>query len=303
MPIQNEIWKPEIIEGIYKDNAFLMRAYNADEYVVGGSAVHIPQAGGGSAVQRNRSVYPATATRRTDTDIIYTLHEYTTDPRHIPNRDTVELSYEKRQSIIREETAFIKERVAEDFIYDWAFNVPVANVILTTGATSATAVPTGGTGTRKILTEADFRRARTMLGNHSVGKAGRVAVITEEMLDQLQSDNNLKYAFQQVIDLKEGSVGRLYGFDIYTRATVGSQTTGGTAGVPKLPEAAAAATDDAFALFYQEDCVERALGDVRMFERLDDPLYYGDIYSFLVRARGRNRRADNKGIVKVVAAP
>jgi hypothetical protein len=303
MAVQVELWKPEIIQGLYKDNEFLMRASNADEYVLAGKVVHIPQAGAPASAQRNRTSYPATAVRRTDTDIVYTLDEYTSDPTHIPNADTVELSYDKRASVIRENIANIKDMIANDFLYNWALNVPAAKTLLTTGAPSVSAIPSGATGSRKIMTEADFRRARTVLGNDNVSKTGRVAVITEEMLDQLQSDNNLKYAFQQVINLKEGSVGRLYGFDIYVRSTVGTQTTGGTSGVLKLPEAAVAGTDDAFGLFYQEDCVERALGEVTLFDDLSNPLYYGDLYSFLIRAKGRNRRADNKGIVKLVAAP
>ena len=38
-----------------------------------------------------------------------------------------------------------------------------------------------------------------------------------------------------------------------------------------------------------------------MFEKLDDPTYYGDIYSFLVRAGGRSRRPNHKGIVVLAA--
>ena len=40
--------------------------------------------------------------------------------------------------------------------------------------------------------------------------------------------------------------------------------------------------------------VERALGAVKMFERLNDPTMYGDIYSFLVMLGGRVRRAEQR---------
>jgi hypothetical protein len=301
MAIQNEMWKPEIIEGLYKSNEFLLRSYNADEYVVGGRVVHIPQAAAAPAITRNRSSYPATAVVRADTDITYTLDEYTTAPTHIPNADTVELSYDKRSSIIRENMGTIKEYVANDFITNWAAAVPAGNTILATGAVTVGAnLAPGATGSRRIITEADIRKARVALGNMSVPNEGRVMVITEEMLDQLMSIDALRFAFQQTVNLKEGSIGRLYSFDVYVRSTVGAQTTGGTTGVPKFQDAATAATDDVFALFYHEDCVERALGEVKMFEQMDNPLYYGDLYSFLIRAKGRNRRSDNKGIVKLV---
>ena len=37
-----------------------------------------------------------------------------------------------------------------------------------------------------------------------------------------------------------------------------------------------------------------------MFDSVSNPTYYGDIYSFLVRAGGSKRRNDNKGIIALV---
>jgi hypothetical protein len=54
------------------------------------------------------------------------------------------------------------------------------------------------------------------------------------------------------------------------------------------------------ALAWHEQSVVRALGEVRAFENEGDPTWYGDIYSFLVRAGGRIRRADEKGVVALL---
>ena len=37
-----------------------------------------------------------------------------------------------------------------------------------------------------------------------------------------------------------------------------------------------------------------------MFDNEDDPTYYGDIYSFLVRAGGRIMRNDNAGVLSII---
>jgi len=64
----------------------------------------------------------------------------------------------------------------------------------------------------------------------------------------------------------------------------------------------AAATELAAGLAWQQQCVSRALGEVKMFDKLDDPTYYGDIYSFLMRVGGARRRYDKKGVAVIVEA-
>lgn len=301
MAVNVEMWKPDIIEELYKDNEFLRYAYNADSYVIGGSVVHIPNSGGASGAQRNRATLPATIVTRSDVDVVYPLDEYTSDPTRIDNADTVELSYDKRSSIIRENTAYLKEFAADSLLYSWAKDLGASQKILTTGA-DALASAEGATGNRKMLTEADVRKAKIMLDKQNVPKAGRYMILESNMMDHLMSDDSLKYAFQKVVDLPEGVVTKLYGFHLLERSSVIRQSTGGTTGTPKLPETASAVTDDAAAIFYQRDAVERALGTVTMFDNPGRAEYYGDIMSFLVRMGGRIRRNDKNGVGLIVAA-
>lgn len=299
MAVNKEMWRPDIIESLFKSNPFLNRAFNADEYVVGGSIVHIPQAGAPSTVVRNRTTVPATAVKRTDTDVTYTLDEYTTDPRLITDIDKKELSYDKRTSVIREDMGALMEVAGDNMLYRWAQNIPAGNKIATTGALAAATAP-GATGNRKIITEADIRSAQTALNKQNLPAEDRVMVLTADMLNQLMADNNLKYAFQQVINLKEGAVGRLYGFDLYVRSSVLRETT---AAAVKLPEAANAIDDNEGALFYHTSAVERALGNIDIFDNPNRAEFYGDLISFLLRLGGRNRRSDNKGVGYIASRP
>ena len=299
MAVNKELWRPDIIEALFKSNLWMNRSFNADEYVVGARIVHIPQAGAPSNVERNRVNLPAPIVKRGDTDITYVLDEYTSDPRLITDIDKKELSYDKRQSIIRDDTGMMMQVAGDNMLYNWAKNVTAGNKIVTTGA-AATGTAPGATGNRKIVTEADIRNAQTLMNKLNVPKEGRVMILPSEFLNQLMSDNNLKYAFQQVVNLREGSVGRLWGFDLYERSTVLVETTGASI---KLPEAASATDDNECALFYHENLVERALGEVSMFDNPGQAEYYGDIVSFLVRLGGRNRRADNVGVGLICARP
>lgn len=299
MAVNVEMWRPDIIESLFKANPHIRHAFDADEYVVGGSIVHIPQAGTPGNVERNRTILPAPIVKRADTDLTYVLDEYTTDPKLITDIDKKELSYDKRQSVISEEAGNLIEFVGNDLLYKWAVNVPAANKILSTGSTAAATAP-GATGNRKIVTEADIRKAKILLDKQNVPIDGRYLCLTPDALDHLMSDNNLKYAFQQVVDLPEGTIGRLYGFNLLQRSSVIVQSDGGTSGTVKLPEAATATTDDVACLFWQQNMVERAMGTVEIFDNPRQAPYFGDLVSFLVRMGGRNRRADNKGVGLIV---
>ncbi len=65
MAIQKEIWITDVVENLYRRNPFMNLAKNADEYVLMGKVVHIPNAGTQSNATRNRSSLPATVQTRT----------------------------------------------------------------------------------------------------------------------------------------------------------------------------------------------------------------------------------------------
>ena len=69
---------------------------------------------------------------------------------------------------------------------------------------------------------------------------------------------------------------------------------------PKRWGESGAATDLAAALAWHDQSVCRALGEVKAFEQEKAPDYYGDVYSFLVRAGGSIMRGDNAGVMALV---
>jgi hypothetical protein len=300
--VEVEIWAQYIIDRLWKDNQFLTRAFSDDDKVLAGKIVHIPQPGAKPTVVKNRNVFPATAVRRTDTDILYSLDEYSTDPTHIQDAEKVELSYDKINSVYGDHAGQISEDVAGSAIVKWLDAIPQTNIIRTSGANTSELL-TGLTGTRKVMVHTDIRKMQKQFNKWNIGADARTALLSPDMLDQLlESLSNTQYRdFSAYMDAKEGVVGRLYGFDILQRSevAVAAEAVPGTCTINAYGTANAAANHDV-AMFWHKDAVARALGEVKFFENVDRAEYFGDVYSALLRFGGRRRRADNYGVGAIV---
>ena len=213
---------------------------------------------------------------------------------HIPHADTVELSYDKRESVLRQDKLKLLDEVANAFITSW---LPTAatSIIKTTGE-AVTAHAPSATGLRKAFCKADVLAAMTKFNAANIPQEGRYLLLDAQMYSQLLKDltQSESMAFLASADAQSGVVGKLYSFNVMLRSTVAAVTTAGAL----VTEAAA--TDCCAALAWHEQSVCRALGEVKMFDNEDDPTYYGDIYSFLVRAGGRIMRNDNAGVLSII---
>lgn len=296
MAIQKEIWMNSIIEGLFADNSFLSKAFSADEFVNAGKTVHIPNAGVASGVVKNRSSFPATVSQRTDVDLTFNLDNYSTNPIKIDLAETVELSYNKRESVLRQDRATLHNAISEGVLYEW-FPL-IANAIRTTGGAVAAHTPSA-TGNRKAFTKDDVKKAMTTFNKQDIPAEGRYMLVDADMYDQLIGSMTTQeaMAFHAQVDVANGVVGKLYGFNIMMRSRVGVYATAGT---KKLWSTAGAATDNAAALAWHTNSICRALGEVVARESLNDPLYYGDIYAFEVRCGGRAMRNNVEGLLAIV---
>jgi len=302
MAIQREIWTQDIVENLFKDNAFAKRAFNEDQYVIGGKVVHIPVAGQPSAVNKNVTNFPVNAVKRTDADITYALDTYYTVPRHVERIERYELSYDKRQSVLGEDQAAITDSAIDGMLFRWAPGA--ANVILTTGAATA-ATASGATGNRKAFGKDVFGKIKLRWDKANIKGGSRIALLTadhhQQLLDSFSDVE--KTNFNNLADAKRGVVGMYLGVEIMMRSTVQRYRKVATVWTAVDEQDAAFGASDqtgdsATSLFYHDMSVSRALGTVEMFDRENDPTYYGDVYSFILRMGGRIRRA--AGVYAVV---
>lgn len=308
--IGKETWQTYIVEKLRKKNPHLAFASDESLAVLGGSVVHIPQAGNSPTVVKNRSTYPATAVQRGDGIVTYALDVYTTDPTHVTWSEINEISYEKTDSVLADHVDTLAEAVGDNMLYNWCMGkktsagvlvddaLPTANVVRTSGA-AVLSYESGQTGNRKKLHYSDVQRMQAMMNKQKVAKEGRYLMLEsymyQEFIESLSA--NQMAAFQQSADLKNGTVGMFAGFNILERSTVLKFTSELAV---KLPDEAMAATDHLAGLAWQTASVAKALGETKPFQNMDDALYFGDIFSALVKMGGRCRRADWKGVLAIV---
>lgn len=299
MPIQQEIWVNTIKENLYKNIQFVRLSTNHDQYVLAGKVVHIPNAGAKPTVVKNRTSFPATAVKRTDGDLTYNLDVFTTTPDHIEDADKVELSYDKIMSVLSGHLESLREGVSDEILYLWAKDLPTTNMLSTTGEAVASHLD-GTTGNKKLFTLKDLKKSQTAMNKQNIPKGNRYALFDSEMLGQLQDDPDLKKRdYAQELDMKNGVITRLFGFDVIERSDVIRLTNDDIL----APEVVNANDSNAGVLCWHTGSVAAALGEVQFFERLNDPQYYGDVYSALLRSGGRRTRTDNKGVIIIRQSP
>ena len=301
MAIQREIWQDHIEGNLFKNNEFLLASTDAGQYVLQGSVVHIPQAGAVANVVKNRSSLPGTVVQRADTDITYSLDEYTTDPILIPYAETIELSYNKRESVLSEYESSLKQTIADNILVAWSPSA-AASLLRTTGGALASHL-TGTTGNRKAFLSKDLKAAQLQLNKQNVPMENRYALMSADMFQQMTDDLSVtEYRdFSAAYNVKDGILGRLFGFNIMMRSNVVTYTND-TTPVVNAYGATPATTDNDAVICWQTDALERAVGAIKFFEKIDDPTYYGNVYSVSVRMGGRLRRSDTKGVVAIIQA-
>ena len=301
MALNISIWQTTLVENFYPDNGFASKSVD-DSAFVSAHKVIIPNAGAPSKVQKNRTVKPASVNQRTDNDLEYEIDELTTDPIYIPNIDTVELSYDKRTSIISNDRAQLQNAAHENLLERWGKGVPASNVLLTSGTTERDAhTSETATGKRKRITKNDLLAIMTRMDADNVPEEGRYLLLDAHMYADLLADlsESDKWMFQNSADVQRGVLGNLWGLNIMKRSKV-LRVKNDKALLPWGEDAVAG--ELAAALAWHDKSVSRALGEVKMFDSTNNPLYYGDIYSFLLRTGGSVRRYDKKGIYLLAEA-
>lgn len=297
MAVQVEMWEADIVEKIYAANPHLTLCVNADQYVLQGKVVHIPQAGQAPGVKKNRTNLPANVTRRQDLDITYAIDEYTSDPVLIANADECELSYDKRGSVMEDSQLVLNENVGICTLKNWAPSKP-ERIIKTSGEAVAAHLK-GATGERRKFIPKDLKAAQKQFNKDGMPTTERYCMMDADMEGQFTDAlTETQYRdFSRAYDEKNGIIGKLYGFTIISRSFVLAYN--GSVAVEPTPENGVA-PDCAAVLCWHRNSVENAKGTVKFFENENDPTYYGSIYSALVRMGGRIRREDQKGVVAIV---
>lgn len=299
MALQTEVWVQDIQETLFYENEFIRLAVDHSSYVTN-KTVHVPQSGGKPNVEKNRSENVATIQRRTDTELTYDLDNYTTDPFLVKNVEDLQISYDKRQSVLGQHIATLRDVVATETLQKWAVDGSTSHVIRTSGADTAMLPSSTATGKRLLLTYQDIAKAAALMDIDKVPTEGRFLVIPTAMFYGLFSDKDL-VAQQSRIGadmIASGVVAKLFNFNIITRGSVVRYTN---AAANNLRDSSAndAATDCAGAIAFSRYAVSQALGEIMVYMNEGDAQSYGDIMSAEVNHAAHYLRANNFGKVSI----
>lgn len=307
MALIPEIWSKDIQDNLFQDNAFMNRVRNFSEWV-SFKTVHVPQAAAGPNVVKDRSVLPGTISGRTDTELTFNLNSFTSDPIVLRNLDEVQLSYNKRSSILFNIVETLRFVISTHSLYAWAPS-GASRIVRTTGTAVATNLPhSTATGTRKMITLADIAAAKKKLDEDNVPSSGRILLVNAGMynIDILGISNIIQADQFGSPNLPAGVVARVMGFDIMQRSDVLVYDNTGTPVIKTIDGngalTAAATSDNGAALAFHPNYLAHAVGAITPFYNENVAEYYGSIFSAEVLHGASKLRTDQKGVVAIVQA-
>lgn len=284
-----------IKEQLFARAGFVLNSTSHDAFV-NDDKVRIPQAGTIPSVEEDRSSYPIAVTTRTDDQKEYDLIEFSLGALRVPEKDMVELSYDKVASIIKQHSDKLNDRIALRALFNWAQSTPS---VATTGSATANIAPPSGTGNRNRLALDDIAQAAAKLDEDDVPREGRYmmipAVVYWDFIANV--DKLLSKDYTDRANLPDGVVAKIFDFNIITRSYT---TVYNGSDALKAVGAAAAATDQWGIVGWQMDEVARALGAIKVYSDIDDPVYQGNLYSATVRFNAVPMRNDDTGIVTIL---
>ena len=295
MAIQQELWIEDIQEVLFSgSNAFLTKSTSHDAFVEN-KTVHVPQSGAMPAAQKNRNVVPAVVTERVDTTLDYNLDEYTTDPILLRDIDEIQSSYAKRQSIMRQHINILNDRMAEEGAFQWSSDT-AANQVRTTGSLVGDNLAPGATGTRKRLTVVDIKNLAKLMDEQNVPDDGRFLLLPAAMYYEIFTINDLiKSDIAGALTLPDAVANKILGFNVIKRSATVIYDNAGTP-QRKAVGGASATSDNFGGLAWHQDFVANAMGTIKIFDKYNDPLMYGDVFSAMILQRSTKLRTDEAGI-------
>jgi hypothetical protein len=306
MALIKEIWVSDVQEALNRNADFLPYSVDHSAYIAFGT-VHVPQSGSNPTVVKNPATFPLSINERTDTDRTYSLNQFALEPVLITNLDELQISYDKRQSVLGQQITTLTQRIGDEVAISWSAT-GAANIVSTTGSAVATSLAPGATGTRKAVTLADIASLASKLDKDNVPRQNRKLLMSTDMFWELFAISVVIRAsyngFQnQPNVLANGIVAMLYGFEIMMRPVVSVYAN--TVTTPKAFGAATATTDNLACIAFHSTTVARALGSMTpLYDSGSNgngkPEYLGSIFNMEVMLGSAILRADMKGVAALV---
>lgn len=256
--VYTEIWTGELVKYLRRGlEATFLDGIPDNSSAVDKDVIHLVDVGVDPDVLINNTTYPIDLQSLEDDDIPIGLDKFQTKVTPITDDELYAISYDK--------IASVKERHGNS-INDAKFakaahalcaqsNTAKTPVLCTSGSTD----PSTG---RKKITPKDIVAMKRAMDKLKVPATGRRLVLcSDHVNDLLEADQNFKEQYNN-INRTEGTVGRLYGFDIYEFA---NNPVYSTAGVKKGVNATPGTGEFQCSFAFYVNRVFKATGSTKMY--------------------------------------
>lgn len=281
MGLQKEIWVGDIIEQPIPDSSFVMESIDMSEYV-DNNKLHLAEAGIEPGVHEdyfvgNENELPTASITDIPSEVV--LRTYSTEQTRHRKLQDIELSYDKRKSIVnRHHTALVK-KLHDRAAYAWS---PVTdnayNKIITLGANDSVI--------DALLELEAFYMDLDITDNLNI-------CLTSDHMKRIKKENKTLYK-----EMRANKNDVFFGFKIHHTSRNPLYTSAGA----KKPFGSTFTAGDKKASFgWCKNEVFRCFGDTEMYETLSHSGLQADIISFAQRAlTGNIRAAQSKYLVAII---
>ena len=284
--LNKQIWVNQLMKNFYPESTFLnfVKDFSA---LVENDKITMAEVGIDPEVLINNTTYPLDVVQRLDVPLEFTLDLFETINTLIRNPDTVELAYDKLESVLYGHKSKLRLSTAMKAAHAFApqQDSPFTPVIVTTGADN-------GEG-KKRLTISDILRLKRRYDDLDIPKDDRYLVLDPKHTEDLILLDTK--SFKDITDFKNGKPSRFAGFNMLEFS---KNATYNPADNTKYAFGSVNAGSHSSFSFHKEE-VMKADGVVKMYDTIEDPKERATIVGFDKRFIALPIR--NKGLGALVA--
>ncbi len=272
--VYTEVWTGELVKPLRAglEGSWLNGVPDYSS-LVNNEVIHLVDVGADPDVLVNNTTYPIDIQELKDEDIAISLNKFQTKATPVTDDELHALSYDKMSRVLESHSNALLDTILKMAAHALCAtkNDTKTPVLTTSGEVDST------TGRVKLCI-ADLAALKRAMDKLLVPSTGRRLILSTDHINDLLETNQV-FLEQYNINRNEGTVGRLYGFDIYEFANTPLYTTSGE----KKGWDATADTGEFNASFavYTPRCF-RAMGGTKMYYHAasTDPLYQRNLVNF-----------------------
>ena len=290
--VYTEIWTGELVKYLRRGlEATWLDGIPDSSSIVNNDVIHLVEVGVDPDVLINNTTYPIPLQALNDQDIAIQLDKFQTKVTPITDDELYAISYDKMQRVKESHGNAINDSKFQKAAHALCAqqNSATTPVLVTTGERDA------DTGRLKLCVQDIINLKRAMDKLKVPADNRRLVLCTDHVNDLLETRQVFKEQYN--INRNDGTVGKLFGFNIYEFANNPLYTT---AGVKKAVGAAAENGEFQCSFAFYVPRVFKATGSTKMYfsEAATDPEYQRNKINFRHMFIALPKKADAGGVIR-----